>query len=76
MEVTVHSSARTRQLSCLHEQMTGSERTKGAPCYEQEIASGDFSQLRSSGERAARLCEWRGVNCKSRNPDTTTGFVW
>ena len=53
--VTVYSSARTRQMSCLHEQMTGSERTKGAPFYEQ--------RLRSSGEREARLCEWRGVNC-------------
>ena len=27
--VTVYSSTRTRQMSCLHEQMTGSERTKG-----------------------------------------------
>ena len=54
--VTVHSSARTRQMSCLHEQMTGSERTKGAPVHEKRW-------LRSSGERGARLCEWRGVTC-------------
>ena len=33
--VTVHSSARTSQMPCLHEQMTGSERTEGAPVSEQ-----------------------------------------
>ena len=40
----------------MHEQMPDSERMKGAPVYEQR-------ELRSSGERGARLCEWRGVNC-------------
>ena len=55
---TVHSSARVGQMPCLHEQMPGSEQTKGAPVYEQR-------QLRSSGKRAARLCEWREVNCNS-----------
>ena len=55
-------------MSCLHEQMTDSERTKGAPVYEQR-------QLHSSGEREARLCEWRGVNCNMRAANARLPFL-
>ena len=52
--LTVRSSARIRQMSCLHEQMTGSEWPKGTPVYEQEIAR---AISRSSGEHEVQLHE-------------------
>ena len=61
LEITVLSSVSTGQSPCLHGRMSGTERTKGAPVYEQEIAKGDFSKLRSSRER--------GVDCNIKRPE-------
>ena len=52
--VTVYSSARTRQMSCLHEQMTGSERTKGAPVLMSKKSPTAISRSCEAAESAQR----------------------
>ena len=35
---------------------------------EQSFANGDFSKLRSSGERTVRFCKWHEMNCNELRP--------
>jgi hypothetical protein len=35
---------------------------------EQSFANGDFSKLRSSGERTVQFCKWHEMNCNELRP--------